>query len=123
MADLLYGDITESILGAAYEVHSKIGPGMIEAVDETALAYELRLRGLTVARQVKFAVPYKEIVAGEFFVDLLVDGKVIVELKATSLHNKVFEVQTVYYLKASGIKVGLLLNFGMESLFRKRFVD
>ena len=123
MGNLLYGNLTEQIIGAAHEVHSALGPGMIESVYEIALAHEVQLRGLPVRRQVRQAVSYKGVLAGEFFMDMVVDEKVLVELKATSEHNKVFEVQVVYYLKGSGLRVGLLLNFGMESLCRKRFVN
>jgi GxxExxY protein len=122
MVELLHKDVTEKIISAAFEVHNILGPGLIESVYETALDYELKERGLSVARQREYRVPYKEIIAGGFFVDFLVEGKVIVELKATSEHHKVFESQLLYYLKALRIRVGLLLNFGMESLFRKRFV-
>ena len=86
------------------------------------MVHELQLRGLSVARQVRFKVPYKEIIAGEFVADLIVDGNVIVELKATPEHTKIFESQIIYYLRGSGLRVGLILNFGMESLFRKRLV-
>ncbi|MCG3181581.1 MAG: hypothetical protein BIFFINMI_03979 [Phycisphaerae bacterium] len=122
MTELIHGEITEQILGAAFDVHSGLGPGFREKPYERALAYELSARGLLVVPQAPFQLNYKDIVVGRSQTDLLVEGKVIVEVKATEAHETLFEAQLLSYLKASGKRVGLLLNFGMESLWRKRLI-
>ena len=118
--EFLYKDLTYAIIGAAMEVHRILGPGFLESVYEKALAHEFDLRGIPYQRQVKLAVRYKEIVAGEFRADFLVDGKVVVELKAIKALTAGDEAQLLNYLKGTGYRVGLLLNFGASSLEYKR---
>jgi len=118
--EFLYKDLTYAIIGAAMEVHRILGPGYLESVYEEALAYEFDLRGIPYERQVKLAVRYKDIVAGEFRADFLVDGKVVVELKAIKALTDGDEAQLLNYLKGTGYRVGLLLNFGAASLEYKR---
>jgi len=128
--ELLYKDLTYTIIGAAMEVHRIPGPGFLETVYEEALAHEFdpsagsgqRLRGIPCERQARLAVPYKDIVAGEFRADFLVDGKVVVELKALKVLTDGDEAQLLNYLKGTGYRVGLLLNFGGPSLEYKRRV-
>jgi len=91
-------------------------------VYEEALAHEFELRGIPYERQAKLAVRYKEIIAGEFRADFLVDGKVVVELKAIKALTEGDEAQLLNYLKGTGYRVGLLLNFGSASLEHKRRV-
>jgi GxxExxY protein len=104
------------------EVHRILGPGFLESVYEEALAHEFDLRGIPYQRQTKLAVHYKDIVAGEFRADFLVDGKVVVELKAIKALTVGDEAQLLNYLKGTGYRIGLLLNFGAPSLEYKRRV-
>ena len=118
MADqeFLYKDLTYAVIGAAMEVHRILGPGFLESVYEAALAHEFDLRGIPYERQARLAVRYKDIIAGEFRADFLVDGKVVVELKAIKALTEGDEAQLLNYLKGTGYRVGLLLNFGSASL-------
>ena len=107
-------EISRDVIGAAIEVHRTLGgPGLLESVYEEALAYELDERGLTVERQTLIPIEYKgRLLSTPLRLDLLVDGKVIVECKATSDHNPLFEAQTLTYLRLTGLKLGLVINFG-----------
>lgn len=116
MPELLYKDLTYAIIGAAMEVHKVLDSGFLEAVYQTALAHELELRGLPIKEQHRLEVTYKEIIAGEYRADFLVDDKVIVEIKATKAHTEIDQAQLINYLKGTGYKVGLLINFGASSL-------
>lgn len=120
--EFLYKDLTYAIIGAAMEVHQILGPGFMESVYEEALAHEFDLRSIPYERQAKLSVRYKEIIAGEFRADFLVDGKVVVELKAIKALTDGDEAQLLNYLKGTGYRVGLLLNFGAPSLEHKRRV-
>ncbi len=103
-------------------MHRILGHGFLEAVYEAALAHELDLRGVPYERQRRLAVTYKGHAVGEYVADFVVDGKVIVELKATKKLTEADEAQLLYYLKATGLRVGLLLNFGAPSLEHRRRV-
>jgi GxxExxY protein len=120
--EFLYKDLTYAIIGAAMEVHRILGPGFLESVYEEALVHEFDLRSIPYERQAKLAVRYKDIVAGEFRADFLVDDKVVVELKAIKALTEGDEAQLLNYLKGTGYRVGLLLNFGSASLEHKRRV-
>ena len=122
MPELFFEKLTYAIIGAAMEVHRVLGPGFLEAVYQAALEHELTLRGIPFKRQVRLEVMYKEIIAGEYRADFFVDEKVIVEIKATKGLTEIDEAQLMNYLKGTGIKVGLLLNFGEASLNHKRRV-
>ncbi|MCB0193927.1 MAG: GxxExxY protein, partial [Anaerolineae bacterium] len=98
-------------------------PGFLESVYEQALAHEFELKGIPFQRQALLAVRYKAIIAGEFRADFLVDGNVVVELKATKGLTEINEAQLLNYLKGTGYRVGLLLNFGTPSLEHKRRVN
>jgi GxxExxY protein len=113
---LLYGEVTQKVIGAAMEVHKILGAGFLESVYEESLAHELTLRGVVFERQKILAVHYKSILAGKFVADMEIDNKVLVELKAIKMLTKVDEAQLINYLRATGIRVGLLLNFGAPSL-------
>lgn len=115
-------EISKIILDAAIEVHRTLGgPGLLESVYEEALAWELTDRGLTVERQKLVPVEYKGHTLGiPLRLDLLVNGKVIVECKATTDYNPIFEVQTLTYLRLTGLKLGLVINFG-ERLVKDGF--
>ena len=120
MNDLLHEDLTYAIIGAAMEVHRVLGPGYLESVYEEALAHEFDVRGIAHERQAELSVRYKEIVAGKFRADSLVDGRVVVELKATRTLTETDEAQLLNYLKGTGYRIGLLLNFGTPSLQHSR---
>jgi GxxExxY protein len=122
MSKLLHEDLTYAIIGAAMEVHSVLRTGFLESVYEQALAHEFDLRGLRYQRQAKLEVRYKGRIAGEFRADFLVDNKVVVELKAAKALTEIDEAQLINYLKVTGYPVGLLLNFGAQSLQHTRRV-
>ena len=105
-------ELTEQIIGAAIEVHRILGPGLLESIYEQALAVELGLRGIECQRQVEVDVVYKGNVIKGQRLDLLVAGEVIVETKAVTKLPEVALAQVLSYLKATGLKRGLLLNFG-----------
>ncbi len=117
-----YKDITEKVLAAAFKVHKKLGFGFLEKVYKNAMLVELKKSGLKVEPEKPIKVYYEGEEVGDYFADLIVEDKVIVELKAVENLNKKFEVQLVNYLTATGLDVGLLLNFGKESLQYKRKV-
>jgi GxxExxY protein len=119
---LLYGDLTYKIIGAALEVHKTLGAGFLEGVYETAMAYELNQLGLAFERQKALPVLYKGGIAGEYKADFVIEDKVIAELKAQKALSPVDEAQLINYLKATGLEVGLLLNFGVQSLQHQRRV-
>jgi len=109
--------VTEKIVGAAIEVHRHLGPGLLESTYETCLAYELQSAGLKVERQKSLPVIYKKIAIDQGYrLDLLVEGQVIVELKSIEKLTSVHEAQILSYLKLSGCKVGLLINFNVKLL-------
>ena len=116
MTKLLYQDLTYAIIGAAMEVHRVLGPGFLESVYQTALAHELKLRGIAFTEQARLQVGYKDVIAGEYRADFVIDDKVIVEIKATKGLTEIDEAQLINYLKGAGYKVGLLINFGTSSL-------
>jgi GxxExxY protein len=110
-------EITQIILDAAFHVHTELGPGLLESVYEIVLAHELKKRGLRVERQKPIPIRYEELTFEEGFrADLLVEDKVIVELKSVEVLAPVHPKQVLTYLRLSGRKVGLLLNFGTVRL-------
>jgi GxxExxY protein len=115
-------DITYAINGAAFEVNRILGSGFLEKAYENALLLELRGRGFNAESQMPVKVFYKKKVVGEYIVDILVEKKVIVELKTVEKFDNVHEAQLLNYLKASGIQVGLLINFKHPKVEIKRMV-
>ena len=113
-------ELTGKIIGLAMKVHTKLGFGFVESVYENSLAHELRKANVAVAQQVPIKVYYDGIVVGDFVADMVVNGEVIVELKAVQNLAKIHEVQLVNYLNGTGKETGLLLNFGSRSLEYKR---
>ena len=107
-------EISREIVDCALEVHRTLGgPGLLESVYEEALAWELRQAGLPIARQVELPINYKgNKLATLLRIDLVVGRKVIVECKATERYNSISEVQTLTYLRLSGLKLGIVINFG-----------
>ena len=115
-------DITYAINGAVFEVNNILGPGFLEKVYENALLIELKHRGLNAKNQVPITVSYKDEVVGEYAADLLVEDKVIVELKTVENLDRTHEAQLLNYLKATGLNVGLLINFKHKKADIKRMV-
>ncbi len=113
---------TGRIIAAAKEVHHALGPGFEEVIYQRALALELPAHGLDHSREVWIDVHYKDQVIGRKRVDFVIEG-IMVEIKAKAMIEDVDVIQTLSYLKASGFKVGLLLNFGTKSLGIKRLVN
>ena len=124
MTELKYKDITEKILGASFEVHTFLGNGFQEVIYQRALAWELKQRGLDFAREIEQDIFYKDLPdpIGTRRADFVVEGKVLVELKAIIQLEDVYLAQTLNYLKAYKLDVGLLINFGSKSLTFKRLV-
>lgn len=104
-------ELTQKIIGAAYEVHNELGSGFVEKVYENALAFDLRSMGMNTEQQKPVTVNYKGTVAGEFIADLVVNNAVLLEIKAVKTITKEFESKLLHYLKATGINVGLIINF------------
>lgn len=112
--------VTGKIIGCAMAVHRALGPGFLESVYQNALIHELRKAGLSAEAEQPIQVHYDGIVVGEFVCDVLVDGTLMIENKAVQALLPAHEVQLVNYLTATGIEVGLLLNFGAQRLEFKR---
>jgi GxxExxY protein len=115
-------ELTYSINGAVFEVNRVLGSGFLEKVYENALLKELNDRGLRAESQVPINVLYKETTVGEYVADLLVEGKVIIELKTVDHLDKIHEAQLMNYLKATGIPIGLLVNFKHSKAEIKRII-
>ncbi len=113
-------ELISHVVDAAYVVHRELPPGFLESVYKKALAYELRTRGITCSLEQPINVMYKDFVAGEFFADILVDGWLILELKAVSNLCAAHEVQLVNYLNATHSPTGLLINFGSDVIEIRR---
>lgn len=110
-------ELTSQIIGAAMEVHRVLGPGLLESAYQTCLAQELMLRGLSFEQEKPLPVVYKDVKLDcGYRLDFLIEGKVVVELKAVEQIHPVFEAQLLTYLKLTGCKVGLLINFNVPVL-------
>lgn len=116
---LKFAETTDQILGAFFKVYNGFGPGLAEKVYERALTLELRRRGCNVATQHALSMRYGQPKVGRFRADLVVEGKVLVEIKARSRILKGHWAQLLHYLAVSGIEVGLLLNFGPQPRFKR----
>ncbi|WP_225073784.1 GxxExxY protein [Desulfuromonas sp. CSMB_57] len=117
-----YNSVTEQIIGCSYKVANILGAGFLEKVYENALAYELEKSGLTVVIQKPVQVYYDGHLVGDYVVDLLVNDEIIVELKAIKKIDEIHIAQCLNYLKATGKKVALLINFGNSKVQVKRVV-
>ena len=124
MEQMKYADITEKIIGAAFEVHKFLGNGFQEVIYQRALAYEMRQVRLSFVREIEQQIFYKDLPEpiGTRRADFVVEGKVLVELKAVTQIEAAHWAQVLNYLKAYRLEVGLLLNFGTKSLTFKRLV-
>lgn len=115
--------LTEKIIACAYKVHSKIGPGFNESIYHNALKIALKEQGLKYQTEKSFDISFQNKNIGRFRLDLIIEDKVVTELKAlTGNIPAVFELQILSYLKASGYKVGLLINFGNKSCQVRRLM-
>src|SRR5215211_781333 len=116
--------LTRRIIGCAIEVHRSLGPGLLEKLYKEAMAIELEMSGLKVERNVKIPVEYKGMSIGDYFIDLLVEDTVILELKSVERHDSIFEAQILSYMKLTNKKIGLLINFNSKMVKDgiKRFV-
>jgi GxxExxY protein len=117
--DFPHGKLTNAIIGAMFEVHNVLGAGFLESNYANALAIELRLRGIPVERNVPFNVVYRGVVVGKYVADLVVDQKVIVETKVAKTIDPAHRAQVLNYLRASGLEVGLILNFSTSAQFKR----
>lgn len=120
---IAYKKLSYNIMQATFEVHNILGPGFSENIYEEALTKELQNRGITYERQRLVRVYYKGDNIGEYRLDLIVENKIILELKAVSELNDVFAAQLYSYLKATGMKLGILINFGTKRVQSKRIIN
>ena len=118
--DFEHGEITEKIIGAAFEVYNMLGYGFLEKVYQRAMQVELKHRGVVAELETAIEVDFKGHIVGHYFADLLVEKKVVVELKVAEKYNPKDQAQLINELKATRIKVGLLINFGKEKVEFKR---
>ena len=113
-------DITRQVIGASYDVYSKLGFGFLESVYKKSLIIELKKRNLSVEEEKPLSVYYDQIEVGSFFVDIFVENEIIVELKSVNNIVKAHEVQLVNYLNGLNMEIGLLINFGPSGVDVKR---
>ena len=119
---IVYKELSYRIMEAVFEVHKTLGPGYSEPIYEEALFREFGFKGMKVERQKIIDVFYKGEKIGEYRVDMVVEDKIILELKAVSELNEIFESQLFSYLKATGYKLGILINFGKKEVRYRRIV-
>lgn len=123
MPNLIYPKLSYAIVGAAMEVHNKLGSGFLENVYQNALAHELKLKSITFEQYTKLKVRYKSIIVGEYEADFVIEGKIILEIKAISTFHQKHVAQALNYLTATGYELALLMNFGESSFKHKRIVN
>lgn len=116
-------ELTEKIIGCFYRVYNTLGYGFLEKVYENALAIEFRKAGMNFEKQIKFSVFYGDEVVGSYTADFVVEGKVIIEIKAIRCLDRSSECQLLNYLTATDKEVGLLLNFGEEAEVKRKVYD
>ena len=122
MTEILLKRLSYQVVGAAMEVHRLLGPGFLEKVYQTALAHELELQGIPFDEQKRLTVKYKDVVVGDYVADFVIDGKIIVEIKAVSKLTSSHQAQALNYLAATGFKLAILINFGATSLQQRRVI-
>jgi len=116
-------ELTERIIGCFYRVYNTFGFGFLESVYHAALQHELRMAGTVAESQLPITVHYNGVVVGEFRADLVVDGQVLIELKAATTLDRAFEAQVLNYLRATNLEIALLLNFGPKPQVRRLIFD
>jgi GxxExxY protein len=114
--------VTQQIIGAAFEVHNILGYGFLERVYQRAMQVELQSRGVNVEFEPKIQVQFKGVIVGDYAADLLVEDKIVVELKTDPAYQSVHEAQLLNELRGTGMKLGYLINFGRERVEHKRMV-
>jgi GxxExxY protein len=122
MTEILYKELSFKIVGAAIEAHSILGPGFLESVYGAALENELALRGIAFQHQVELPVKYKGDVIGIYKANLVVENKIIVEIKGISRLNSSHDAQALHYVAATEFPLAILINFGASSLEHRRVV-
>ena len=115
-------ELTEKIIKCGFEVHNILGAGFLEKIYENALSYEISKSKLKAKFQSPISVYYKEKNVGEYISDIIVEGKVIIEIKAVENIIDIHELQLKNYLRATGLEVGLLMNFGTSLIVKRKFV-
>lgn len=120
MLDFIYSDITKNIIKSFYTVYNRLGFGFLEKVYEQSMMIELMDTGLYCERQKPIKVYYKEKIVGDYYVDILVENKIVIELKASEGIVEEHELQLINYLKATDLEIGLLLNFGKKPEFKRK---
>ena len=123
MKNYKWREITEKIIGAAYKVHNTLGSGFLEKVYQNSLVIELQTLGFNVEVEKPITICYHDEVVGNYVADIVIDGKIILEIKSVKELSEIHEVQLVNYLKATGIEVGLLINFGRSVSIKRRIMD
>lgn len=121
--DIIEKDLSFQIMKAAFEVHNQLGPGFLESIYELAMTHQLRSDGHQVETQIRKPVYYKGQQVGEHVLDQIVDGKVVLELKAVSDIAPIHERQALSYLKATGLPLAIVINFGAARVQSKRVVN
>lgn len=119
---MLYKELTHEILNVAFEVHNVLGCGFLEKVYENAMMSEFRKRGIRAVSQMEMKVQYKDEEVGLFYADMIIDDKIILEIKTVERLTKVHQAQLLNYLKAIRFRVGLILNFANTRLEYKRMI-
>ena len=122
MTEILYKELSYKVVGCAMEVHKELGPGFLESVYEAAMVVELEKQGIQFALQTQFPVIYKGVLVKHFIADMVIANEIVVELKAISKIGNIEKAQVINYLKATCLKLGLLINFGQTSLQFERIV-
>ena len=120
--NIVHKELSYKIVGCAMEVHSKLGPGFLEKVYENALMVLFRKEGIAARQQTPIKVNFEGELVGEYYADILVDEKIILELKTTDKIVDIHRAQILHYLRATGIKLGMILNFGSKSFEYERLV-
>lgn len=123
MVKLIHRELAYKVVGCAMEVHKNLGPGFIESVYEEAFKLELNANGISFESQKEYPVIYRGQEIKKFYCDLVVENKIIIELKAIKILGNIERAQLINYLKVTGLKLGLLMNFGEKSLVSERLVS
>jgi len=119
----LYQDLTYKLRGIFFEVYNQLGPGLPEKIYQRAVVQELKIQKISYETEKIIVIKYKDVKVGQQRLDLVVDNKIIIEIKATDNMHPLFERQTFTYLKASGYKLALLVNFGGDKIIIKRYAN
>lgn len=122
-AELIYPELSFQIMGAVFEVHNVLGPGFIESIYENALSLEFQSRGIAFERQKRMIVRYKDTIIGKQKLDFIIEEKIVLEIKAISQLADIFKMKVLSYLRATDLKLGILINFGTPKVQSVRIVN